>query len=46
MLQITQPSQIVLLYTLLENLKLCPKIQFSEKKQNCEFDFSCPKIMN
>ena len=30
--------------TLLENLKLCPKVQFSEKSQNCEFDFLCQKM--
>ena len=27
--------------TLLENLKLCPKIQFIEEKKNCEF---CQKL--
>ena len=26
------------IYTLLENLKLCPKIQFSEYQKNCEFE--------
>ena len=31
-------------FTLLDNLKLCPKIQFSEKK--CEFEFSCQKLIN
>ena len=29
--------------TLLENLKLCPKIQFSENEKNCEFEFSYQK---
>ena len=32
--------------TLSENIKLCPKIQFSEKCQNCEFEFLCQKWMN
>ena len=31
------------LHTLLENLKLCPKIQFSENEKNCEFEFSYQK---
>ena len=30
--------------TLSENIKLCPKIQFSEKCQNCEFEFLCQKL--
>ena len=31
--------------TLLENLKLCPKNQFSEKNDiNCELEFSCQKL--
>ena len=29
--------------TLLENLKLCPKIQFSENEKNYEFEFSYQK---
>ena len=32
--------------TLLKNLKLCPKKQFSEKSQNLEFEFSCQRLMN
>ena len=33
-------------YTLLENLKLCPKIQFSKKKnQNYQFEFLIKKAM-
>ena len=39
-------SGSLLINTLLENFKLCPKNQVSEKWRNCEFEFLCQKMVD
>ena len=36
---------VFFIFTVSDNFELCPKIQFSEKLQNCEFEFLSKKTL-
>ena len=36
---------VFFIFTVSDNFELCPKLQFSEKLQNCEFEFLSKKTL-